>query len=292
MLGLIGSIAGIAALIVTFGKLDHLNEDVQTKIFVFELSLVVVLLFGYIAVISFKKLHRFAQAVFYIHYINHIVRDEIASMEAGEPIDLKEVLQDIVDAAANCFSLLSGKRCRCQIHEIDPHQNVFVLVRDRMTQTTRPETEPPYHIADNTDFSSLWYGSNGCPRFFLSRNIVDLWSKNKYKSTAFQTFGDPETISLMGITFVTKWTLPFRSAMVVPIRYVPESSDWPALNEANLSRMSSEDRPFVWGFFSVDSKSRRSFDMQHAPELAAAIADATFTLLHFARMNARLPSVD
>jgi hypothetical protein len=291
-LGVLGSLSGLAALAITFLKLDRLNEDIQTKIFVIELALLSIFLFGYILITNFKKLHRFAQAIFYLHYINHIVRDEVASMEAGDPIDLREVLQDIVDATANCFSLLSGKRCRCEILEITPNQAVSVLVRDRMTQTTRPESEAPYPIAENTDYSSIWYGSNGCTRFFLSSNLVSLWRKNQFRCTAFQTFGEPQTLSLGVISIVTKWPLPYKSSIVVPIRYVSDNCRWPALNEANLSRMSSEDRPFVWGFLRVDNKSRRSFDMLHSPELVAAIADALFTLLHGARMNARLPPVD
>jgi hypothetical protein len=291
MLGSVGSLAGIAALIFTFLNLDHLREDIQTRIFVGELSALCAGLIAYLYVTSRKKLHRYAQAVFYLHYVVHSVRDEIASMEAGQAVDLQELIQDIVDATSNCFSLLSGKRCRCCVQEITANQDVVTLVRDRITSTQSPDTGN-HNISANTDFSNLWYGRNGCPRFFLSRNLVALWRSGRYRNSSFEAYGEPTTMSFAGLTFVTRWTLPYKATIVWPIRYIPEGCKWPVLNDGGLAAVPQEKRPFVWGFLSVDCKSKNTFDSLHAPELGAAIADAIFALLHAARMNPqRLPNI-
>lgn len=286
-----GSIAGILALLISYFNLDHANEDVQTKIFVGELSFLSIGLIGYLYVTNYKKLHRYAQSVFYVHYIVHSVRDEIASMEAGQRVDLEELIQDIVDATSNCFSLLTAKRCRCCVQEIKPNQDVVTLVRDRITSTQSPNTGN-HNISENTDFSNLWYGRNGCPRFFLSRNLVALWRAGKYRNSSFEAYGEPTTMSVLGLTFVTKWTLPYKATIVWPIRYIPDGCKWPVLNERDLAAIPQDKRPFVWGFLSIDCKSKNTFDNLHAPELGAAIADAIFAVLHAARMNAqRLPNV-
>src|SRR5688572_15363408 len=84
VLALAGSVAGLAALAVTFFKLDHLADNQQALILITELSIVCVGLVTYLYVTNRKKLHRYAQAVFYIHYINHIIRDELASIHSGD----------------------------------------------------------------------------------------------------------------------------------------------------------------------------------------------------------------
>jgi hypothetical protein len=290
---LIGSVAGIVALFFGLVKVSELDENIRIKIFVYELAALAFCLFSYILVTNFKKLHRYAQAVFYVHYINHVVRDGLASIEAGRPINLRELTEDICDATANCFSVLSGKRCRCTVWTVNPDEDlVFAFKHDRMTKRTRPELERPYPILENTDFKNLWYGGNGCARFFVARDVVELWKKNQYRSSGFDAFGEPRMVAGYGFSVVATWTLPFKSSLVVPIRYVPEECPWPAFDEERYSKMPV--RPFVWGFLSIDSKSRRSFDLLHGPELAGAIADVLFILLQTSNRlgGADLPNVD
>jgi hypothetical protein len=284
LLAIVGSLAGIIALIITFLKLDRLNDDVQTFILLVEISLLCVGLLIYLYVTSRKKLHRYAQATFFVHYVNHIIRDQIASLEAGKKSDLKELLQDIVDAVANCYSILTARRCRCCIQEITPQRNVVTIVRDSITSTQSANTDSkPHNIEANTDFESIWYGRDGCPRYFISRNLVKLWRTNQYRNSSFQVYGQPKTMSFLGMTFVTRWTLPYKATIVWPIRYVPEEARWPTLN---LDSLPSDKRPFVWGFLCVDSGARNSFESIYGPELGAAFADVIFSLLHAARIIA------
>jgi hypothetical protein len=286
VVALVGGIAGIVALAVTFFKLDHLSNDVQAYIFFVELSVFCAGLLLYIYITSRKKLHRYAQATYFVHYVNHIIRDQIALMEAGKPGDIPAILQDIVNAVANCFSILTGKRCRCCIQEIRPNSDVVTVVRDSITATQSANTDSGAHnIEANTDYSNIWYGKNGCPRFFISNNLRRLWSTGQYQNSSFNVYGKPEVLNLLGFWVVKKWPLPYVATIVWPIRFMPEAAKWPGLDMKGLADLPPEKRPFVWGFLCIDSKSRGTFDLVHGPELGAAFADAVFTLLHTARIT-------
>jgi hypothetical protein len=283
-IALIGGIGSIVALVLTFVKLELLSNDVRIYIFFIEISVFCAGLLLYVYVTSRRKLHRYAQSTYFVHYINHIIRDQIAAIEAGKSAKIPEVLlKDIVDAVANCFSILVGKRCRCCIQEIKSNSDVVTVVRDSITSTQSANTDSkPHNIEDNTDYSNIWYGRNGCPRYFISTDLEKLWSAGKYRNSSFQVYGEPETISFLGFTFVKKWTLPYKATIVWPIRYMPEAAKWPV---QDLGSLPSEKRPFVWGFLCIDCRSRNTFDFIYSPELGAAFADAIFTLLHAARMK-------
>jgi hypothetical protein len=166
ILALVGSIAGLLALLITFFKIDQLPAEQQFLIFAAELCLLCTGLIIYIYVMTRKTLHRYAKTTYFAHYVNHVIPDQIASMEAGKEVDLRELLQDIVDACAIAFHA--------------------AVVRDRVTSTQSPHTGAVSHAIDeNTDFSSIWYGTNGCPRYILCRKRVtvdgvDIYANRPY----------------------------------------------------------------------------------------------------------------
>lgn len=287
LVALIGGIGGLVALFITFFQLDHLKDDTKTYIFFVEMSLLCAGLLLYIYFTSRRKLHRYAQSTYFVHYVNHVIRDQIATMEAEKSSEIPlDLLENIVDAVANCFSILTGKRCRCCIQEIHPNSDVVTVVRDSITSTQSANTDSsPHSIEANTDYSNIWYGRNGCPRFFVSTDLKKLWSAGKYKNSSFNVYGQPETLNFLGFTFIKKWTLPYKATIVWPIRYMPQAAKWPVLDQKQLEALPIEKRPFVWGFLCIDCQSRKTFDLVHAPELGAAFADAIFTLLHAARMK-------
>ncbi|WP_431203294.1 hypothetical protein ACQ86E_31685 [Bradyrhizobium betae] len=285
-----GAVGGIVALIISVFHLDRRGENIETLILLGEISALCVGLIVYLYVTARKKRHRFAQATIFVHYVSHIIRDEVAASEAGKPTDPQAILQDVVDAVATCFSILSARRARCCIKEIKAGLDVATVVRDNVTKTQSPPVAPtksPDNIEANTDYKSIWYGANGCPRFFVSNNLVKLWRTNQYRNSSFEAYGEPVTGSFLGMTFVRKWTLPYKSTIVWPIRYVPEGAAWPALNQQSNG---VDKTPFVWGFLCVDWSSRNSFDEIYSPELGAAFADAIFTLLHVLLSASRSPN--
>jgi len=58
---------------------------------------------------SRKKLHRFAQAVFFIHYVSHLIRDEVAAAEAVSQL----ILQRDCECFCELLFILTARRARC-----------------------------------------------------------------------------------------------------------------------------------------------------------------------------------
>jgi hypothetical protein len=99
---------------------------------------------------------------------------------------------------------------------------VAVVVRDNITKTQSPISNQKQSIEDNTDFKNIWYGACGCTRFFYSRDLVKLWRTNQYRNSSFEDRGQPDTRNCLGLTWVSRWTLPHKATIVWPIRYLPE----------------------------------------------------------------------
>ncbi len=279
-----GAVAGILAIVITFFKVDDIKADQRSLIVIAELSLFCCLLVGYIYVISRRKLHRYAQAVLYLHYINHIIRDHQASRKFTKD-DLHEIMQEIVDATAHCFSLLTGKRCRCCIKEIVDKDIVKTVVRDRISSSQTREAPSEVHkIGENTDFSSLFYGKNGYVRYFHCGNLLKLWRVHKYENSSFRHVGEPSIKSIFAFSMVRNWRLPYKSLIVWPIRYIPPGTEWPILNDEDMQQLPPEKRPVIMGFLTVDCRSKNVFDEYYSSELGAAIADALFTMMDVRRI--------
>ena len=123
----VGSVASIIGVVLVF--LDQkLGADFKYLIIISELVLIVLVLAVFIFITHKKNLHRYAQAIFYMHFINHRVRDQMAILYSTGRIELNELLQDVVDETANCFSIITAKRCRCCIKEVRADGSVFTVV--------------------------------------------------------------------------------------------------------------------------------------------------------------------
>ena len=81
-------------------------------------SILLVVLFLYFAK-DRKKLHRYAQAVFYLHYVNHSIRNHLATLQKGNSSNIDGLAEKILDAISECYSILTGKRCRACIKQLN-----------------------------------------------------------------------------------------------------------------------------------------------------------------------------
>lgn len=239
----------------------------------------------YIYVQSSKKLHRYAQTVYYSHFINHVIRDYLALLNSGNASqqDFKSAIDEILDSISQCFSILTGKRCRVSIKEIDNNQSLYTFARDRMTTKLFENRNKADHaLHENTDFLDLWYGINGAYRYFICNNIPKLYLSGRYINSSFKEYGSPVSAKFI-FRFVVSWPLPYKSTIVLPVRYIPDYESWPLGDSHDDEKLSHEDipcskRPDFWGFLCIDAKSKNIFDSTHAPELAAAFADALYIL--------------
>lgn len=277
---LAGALGGIAALFISFFHLEKSDEHLLSLILIYELIFSVVILSTILIVQNKRRLRRYSQIVFYWHFINHVVRDEFASVDAGETAKLDLLLQDVVDAAAHCFSILIGRRCRCSIKELISDNTLKTVVRDRISSVQISDTSgKPHKLEENTDFDDLWYGRNGHTRYYLEQDIVAIWRSGNYKNSSFQVYGQPEAINLWSLSFVKRWPLPYKSTIVWPIRYIPHGCQWPDLSD-HRKRVGETSRPTIFGFLCIDCRSRNVFDDILHPEIGAAIADILYAAIN------------
>jgi hypothetical protein len=269
-------IASLAGLLLTIHPPSTIKFE---QWLVLSLSVTVALLGLFIFWRETSKSHRYAQSVFYTHYINHVVRDFVATLHRGGKPILKDVLVEIADATATCFSILAGRRCRCSIKELKANQTLVTCARDRNSLIDRSgAAQVPAHPMDkNSDFQDLWYGRNGCYRYFFSNDLKKLFRKQAYENSSFERYGRPKINDFLGIMLVTDWRLPYKSSIIWPIRHIPNHEHWPLRPES--SELPPNEEPRTWGFFCVDSNSRNAFDERYAVELGSGIADLIFTLL-------------
>ncbi len=243
----------------------------------------VLFLSAYIVFKEIKNVDRYAQTIFYAHLVNHILRDYLAELQRGHRPDPKNILVEVLDSIATCFSIVVGKRCRCSVKQLSADFQLSTVCRDTMSRTQHGDSSDIQHsLVENTDFDSIWYAKNGCFRRFQCNDLKKLWRENKYRNSSFKTYGEPESISTLGVTFVRNWNLPYKSTIVWPIRFVPDYKIWPPTSASEGQSARADNAPKVpqelWGFLCVDCNSRGVFDSTYCPELGAAFADALYTL--------------
>jgi len=281
-IALFSSLCGILSIFLYFFDANTIPLSVREFIFVSYLALIPILLLLYIFFKERKKLHRYSQSVFYMHFVNHVIRDYLKTLSSGDKQNFEETLLEILDAISNCYSILTGKRCRACIKELKNDLSLITVARDSHSRKNYHGTSKTDHpLEGNTDFYRLWYGTEGCYRYFLSNNIASMYTADDYKNTSFADYGKPLVWSKI-ITFVQKWPLPYKSTIVLPIRFIPDYNQWPPLRppkeHKKVMETESAKNPHFLGFLCIDSNSKNVFDEVHAPELGAAFSDALYTL--------------
>jgi hypothetical protein len=246
------------------------DQSVLSIVYMGFLSLLVILLIIHALLVEKRKLHRYAQTVFYSHFAQHVVRDFLADLVEFRTINMEKTTEKILDAIANCFSITSGKMCRASIVEINAKFELSVVARDSMSSIKTVKRNKLHLLEENSDFRNLWYSINGCSRYYLNNNIVKSWINHNYHNSCFEEYGDPEIKSILGFAFITKWPLSYKSALVLPIRYVSEF-----LPPKDIETTSPHWD--YYGFLCIDSISKNSFDDRYSPELGGAFADLLYS---------------
>lgn len=232
-----------------------------------------------------RKLNRYSSATLYQHYINHIIRDSLAEMENNDFSSTDTVLSKVVDSISNCYSLLTSKQCRCTIKELNDDLTIKTVVRDSISKNRMHlchlQDKEVHRLEENTDFYNLWYSVYGCSRFFFCKNLITLYKSRQYKNSSFKILGKPDIQNFLRyFSYVKNWKLPYRSTIVLPIRYFSEFTP-PAKPESDNPAPHKKDYPHwkFWGFLCIDCNSRNIFDSEFAPELGAAFADILYIYL-------------
>lgn len=237
-----------------------------------------ILMLSYILLQEKKKLHRYAQSTFFVHYVNHVVRDVLTLQrrDMSISIDTPILSSYFLDPIRTSFSIVTGKHCRVCIKELKPDQTIITIARDTMSDkigNTDRNGDIVHLLTENTDFENLWYWRNGSSRYFLCADLPSLYRDNAYKNSSFKEVGQPVVENMfLGGKVVKNWKLPYKSTLVIPIRYI---SDKAITASTGAER---ENAQHYWGFLCIDCHSRGIFDSTFCPELGASFADALYTL--------------
>lgn len=226
-----------------------------------------------------ERRYRYEQAVIFTHYVNHLIRDSLAEMANGKVSNFEKesekTIRRIIEAIATCFSIIVAKRCRACIVELRADFSLEVVARDSISQEISKKNfnKQKRMINGNTDFKNLWFGLHGCSRYYLSNNLKRDWKNDRYMNSSFEDVGMPEVVNVIhGISFVKNWKLNYKSAVILPIRYI-SSFNPPSGFQADLIDWD------YYGFLCVDCNSINAFDDTFSPELCGTFADAIYSYL-------------
>lgn len=260
----IGVLSGIVT-IVTAG-LGNIAQPYAQAIYGWCLIFIVLSLIVFIYIRERGAQYYLSEYIFYSHYMNHIVRDFVADDAVAAP---KELLIKILSAVAESFSVSSGRKCHASIKIYNKKNNeIKYYAYDNSYQIKNGEKDS-YPASDFQSIVSILNVDN--PRYYLSNNIVRDFYQRKYMHPLLKDFKPEYQHHFSGLenTFCVpkNWPLPFRSTLVVPIRFVPETN--------------SLDDYIYYGFLCVDSVSRNLFDKRYHPEMAAAAADLIYIVMKY-----------
>lgn len=281
----LGALCSIAAIGLFF--VGEISADLKMVLALSYLLIIVVLLLLRIAITDTRKLHRYSDAAVHLHYVVHRTRNHLARLRVDASADLGEALLDIVNSAATAFSLVVGKQCRVCIKEVHSDETVTTVVRDSLFSEENSAPNRIVHTLEkNTDFINVWYGKDGCRRYFLENDLQRLWKAHKYKNSSFEEVGEPALLPFGKVS----WKLPYKSTAVFPIRYIHDARNWPPTQSSVRAPATTSD-PHVWGFLCVDCAHSGVFKLPYIVELGGAFADALYIMLthdRFARQGAPL----
>lgn len=267
-------IAVVVSIFFPILQLVMLDHQINTTILICYNLFILTIVFIYLYYQESKKLNRYSEATLFVHYVNHVVRDILQQTKAGERVFAKETLSTyFLDQIAECFSIVTGKKCRACFKELSADLSFKTVARDVMGEKTLKgvDTTAVHRLEKNTDFKSVWYLEHGHSRYFLCNDLKKLYL-DKYENSTFDYLGQLPTVNSFGpITYVKNWKLPYKSTLVVPIRYVSERA-----NPEEKEQLGQHQH--YWGFLCIDCKSTGVFNEIYAPELGAAFADALYIL--------------
>lgn len=268
VLGVVGSIASIYAVWAQWT--GQYSPEAIFAITLFALFSVALLL------LIVAQEYRYSRKARYAEALGHISRIVLLSSSLNNNQTAEEIrhgCMKIVDTLESVLTLVTATRCSVCIKVIqsDPSTRAGAKIRPKVATLCRDSNSLKrekssiagnidHWIDQNTDFEDLHKGA-GTPRwYFFSNYLPGRWD---YKNSSFEIYGMPWNAG--GIPIVSsvirdlKWTLPYKSTIVVPI--VPET------------RVDEQNRGLS-GYLCVDSRSRGAFSRRYDVDLMTGVADS------------------
>lgn len=242
---------------------------------------------------KYEKKGRYVEAIQLIHNAVHLARDVYWYTESCqnateterlnfEKTRFKLLLASCLTAYREAFTLVTGVPCRASIKVIgvlgggDTDMYVRTLVRDQLASQScknQDSQEQKQHtILGNTDYKQIFKRQRD---FFFSNNLLE--EGQSYENSSLPDDG-------RGVKVYTddNWPLPYKSALVWPIRYTLCIDDLP--NESSLDK---ERDQTLYGFLTIDCTEKDVFDEKYSVQMGAILADALFPIMQsYRKMNA------
>ena len=188
--------------------------------------------------------------------------------------DIKGKFVELLDDVARIFGQLSSTRCRATIKTVggyddpagaDPRPYVVAFARDSASHRLNKRDDQRRAelkidlVESNTDFDLLFDKGRADKGYFFSNDLVKLSPRLNSSSIKFLESKSPHNSASND----HNWMLPYRSAIVWPIRQMPEDN------------LHTDDERCV-GFLAIDSESRRAFEERWDVPLGESIAESLF----------------
>ena len=182
-------------------------------------------------------------------------------------------IQSVLDDYAVIFSQMSALRCRVCVKMITSDEAadyVVTLSRDHLSSAecrahdSVRESKKIDKLNDNNSLIKLFDPKHPDQGYFFANNLPKV---KEYRSTSIKYH---QTIARNSNEAIeTKWPLPYKSTIVVPI--------WrESLDASDLAVA----KHLVVGFLGVDSPSRGAFRRRWDVALAKSLANSLFPILH------------
>lgn len=277
-------VAGVLAFLsISFSIPVFFPADRVAQIYAYFMCGLNVCLILYIATISVRKRHRYADAIQHTHFVNHNIRDWLCRLRRMDAAgsrppdfgsDYHANTAKLLDQIADAFTQITGKRCAVCIKEMRPSMErvpdawLSVVHRDPLSQQTRGVCDginPPHQINHDTPCHVIFTASHP-DSTYLCNNVIAEWADGRYSSAAFHRapYNQPKVTSFGSIRFARNWPLRYSSCLVAPIRCQTPS--------ANGGKPGWD----YWGFLCIDCPSRNVFDRETAWLLAGTFADVLY----------------
>lgn len=282
-----GALASILSLTLGFYVWNELERDEKYIYSLGYFLFIILILLIYILIRELNKTHRYSESVFYMHFVNHVIRDYISEKDKGSTKRRQEVLADILDAIAACFSVVKAKYCSASVWELVdsegfPHKFlVQPIARDGLAQRVNysAPADVEFLLESNTEFRDIWYGTNNCIRYYLEGDISKAYRQRRFESSRLEYIKSQNGIAFLLHKKAGFWPLPYKSTIVAPIRCFNNYSSWFDPREtAQRQKGTADDENHFWGFLKIECSSSNVFDTTHAPEVLGAFADALYIL--------------
>jgi hypothetical protein len=271
---MIAAVTAIIAFLPAYFVVPQEITGLVVAIFLMLLSMAAII---YIIMLHRDPAMRYGYIVKNLHSISHCFRDAIVRSSCNvndgkSPTEIFEsAIQEVLNISTDIFASISGKKCSCCIVSLSEDLKLSAITRDKWSEIERKDGDRKISgisIDENTPFEKLWHSMDDCSNAYICNDLPGEWLKKEYTDILLK---DKKPNMLYGLecSRITRWPLPYKSIMVIPIRFTARDAVIPERNTDKGGRDH-------WGFLCIDSEAKKTFDHYFAFYTGCAIADALY----------------